>query len=59
MPGYSLSITTDMPNQSVVVEANQPSQWPPPMLASIKHKSLEITNSTNEPMQINDKKYTF
>ena len=55
MPSDSISITTDTPNQSMVVETNQPSQWPSPTLASIKDKSMGKTNMTEQSVLINKK----
>ena len=48
-----------MPNQSMAVEADQPSQWPPPILASFEDKSMEIIDATNQPVLNSLSEYFF
>ena len=55
MPGDHLTLQTNLPDQQILVEANQPTKWPPPTLATICNQSLSITNTTNKPVYIDNK----
>ena len=46
---------TNLPDQPIFVEANQPNLWPPPTLATIRNQSLHVPNNTNKPIIIDNK----
>ena len=55
LPGDYLKIKTDLPDPDVVVEAMKSSSWPPPTLATIKNKTMKVTNTTNNPILLDGK----
>ena len=45
LPGESMELTTDMPDQTVVIEGWLPHHWPEPQLVSIAQGKLQVTNN--------------
>ena len=50
MPGDTLEIKVDLPDQEVFAENFSSNQCPPPQLASIRSGYLTLTNSTKQPL---------
>ena len=56
LPGDSLNLDTDLPDQTVVVEGWLLHQWPDPQLVSISQGRLQVTNTSSQPVVLTDKK---
>ena len=56
MPGQSLDLNTDLPDQTVLVEGWHPTHWPHPQLANIRNNKLQVINTTHEPVILSNKK---
>ena len=56
LPGDSLTINTNLPDQDIVLEAAKSSSWPPPTLAAITNKVTQLTNTSNTPVILDGKK---
>ena len=56
MPGQSLDLNTDLPDQTVLVEGWHPTHWPHPKLADIRNNKLQVINTTNDPVVLSNKK---
>ena len=57
LPGDSLTINTNLPDQDIVLEAAKSSSWPPPTLAAITNKVTQLTNTSNTPVILDGKKH--
>ena len=56
MPGDSLDLNTELPDQTVVVEGWHPNHWPDPQLANIHQNKIQVTNTTNKPVLLTNKR---
>ena len=56
MPGQSLDLNTDLPDQTVLVEGWHPTHWLHPQLADIRNNKLQVINTTHEPVVLSNKK---
>ena len=56
LPGESLELETNMPDQTVIIEGWLPHHWPEPQLVSISQGKLQVTNNTTQPMMFDNKK---
>ena len=56
LPGDSLDLDTDLPDQTVVVEGWLPHQWPDPQLVSISQGRLQVTNTSSQPVVLTNKR---
>ena len=56
LPGETMELTTDMPDQTVLIEGWLPHHWPEPQLVSITQGKLEVTNNTQQPVLFDNKK---
>ena len=56
LPGDSLDIKIDLPDQEIVLEAAKSNSWPPPTLASVTNKVTKLTNTSNTPVILDGKK---
>jgi len=55
LPGDHLTITTDLPDQEMLVEATKSNNWPPPTLAAINNKNIKLRNNTTNPILLDGK----
>ena len=51
-----MELTTDMPDQEVLIEGWLPHHQPEPQLVSITQGKLQVTNNTNQPVIFDNKK---
>ena len=56
MPGDSLDLNKELPDQTVVVEGWHPNHWPDPQLANIHQNKIQVTNTTNKPVLLTNKR---
>ena len=48
LPGDTISVQTNIPDQQVLAEAWKSSQWPPPQLSHIQNGLLQLTNESSK-----------
>ena len=51
-----MELTTDMLDQTILIEGWLPHHWPEPQLVSITQGKLEVTNNTQKPVLFDNKK---
>ena len=56
MPGDTTNIQVNLSDQKVITESLKSDEWPPPQLATIKNQLLTLTNTSNKPVIMLEKK---